>query len=117
MTTGSREQTDQSKQNPINFAPAFTKEQAFKLEDEYNTTWGVNRRIMMMILSKSSDAMSDMLVSIISEDSAAETYFAMVEQISDYEQHLKYGIELAQSATARLLLVTQNIAGDEAERV
>lgn len=99
----------------INFHPVFTKEQVFKAEEEYNSTWGVKSRIMMMVLSQSGQNLVDNLTSMLADDDAAEEYFEMIRYIEDYEQHLKAGIELTQSAIARLLMVAQYVAGDEAE--
>ena len=113
MNTNTQKQ--RSEKLNTDFEPVFTEEQVYKIEDEYNTTWGVNRRIMMMVLSKSSKSITAMVDSILSEDETAEAYFSMIEQMDNYEQHLKGGIELAQAARARLLLVGQHIAGDEVE--
>ena len=100
-------QTEQTAQNVIDIQPVFTEEQIDKIEGEYNTTWCVNRRMMLMVLSKSGESLVDILESTLSEDDPAETYFDLIEQITDYEEHLKTGIELAKAATARLLLVAQ----------
>jgi len=99
----------------IDFESVFTEAQIHEIEEKYDTTWGVNRRIMMVVLSKSGKSMTDILESMLSEDKVAETYFSMIKQLEDYEQHLKFGIELAQVAIARLLMVAQHAAGDEAE--
>jgi hypothetical protein len=40
--------------------------------------------------------------------------FAAIEQITEYREHLKAGIEMADAAVARLLMVGQSIV-DEAE--
>lgn len=113
MNTNAADQTNNK--SDIAFEPAFTEEQVYKAEDEYNTTWGIKRRIMMLVLSKSGKSMADMLESMLSEDETAEAYFSMIEQLNDYEKHLKAGIELAQAATARLLMVAQHVAGNEVE--
>jgi hypothetical protein len=105
---------DQAKQNAMSFKPIFTEEQVHEMEDKYNTTWGVNRRILMMILTKNSDAMTEMVESIVSEDKEGGVFFTMVDSIKDYEQHLSAGLELAQAATARLLLIGGHVVGDQA---
>ncbi|MEE7625244.1 hypothetical protein V3O24_03645 [Methylobacter sp. Wu8] len=99
----------------INFDPVFTKAQVFKAEGEYNTTWGENRRITMMVLTQSGQNLVDNLTSMLAEDETADAYFSMIEQIGEYEQHLKNSIELTLAATARLLLVAQHVADNEAE--
>lgn len=97
----------------INFDPVFTKEQVLKAGEEYNATWGVKSRIMMAVLSKSGQNLVDTLTSMLAEDETGEEYFEMIRCIEDYEEHLKAGIELAQSAIARLLTVAQYVAGDD----
>ncbi|MGZ8226584.1 MAG: hypothetical protein ACXWT3_08115 [Methylococcaceae bacterium] len=98
----------------IDFDPVFTKEQVFKAEEEYNTTWGEKRRITMMTLTQSGQSLVDNLAAMLADDCAVESYFEMIRYIEDYEQHLKAGIELTMAATARLLMVAQHVAGDEA---
>lgn len=109
MTT---ESTTQNKAGFIDFEPIFLEEQMYKIEAEYNTTWGVNRRIMMAMLSKSSKEIIGMVESMLKNDEKIETYFFMVEQLNEYEQHLKAGIGLVQAATSRLLMAGKYVAAD-----
>ena len=90
------------------FEPAFTKEQVLSFEETHNETWGVNRRLMMMTLARSSGQLIDSFAD--SADDSGDALFALIDQISDYGEHLNSGMELAEAAVARLLMVGQFIA-------
>jgi hypothetical protein len=110
MNESTQAQDGQAQQNTNSYEPIFTTEQVFRLEDEYNTTWGVSRRIMMAVLSKDSNTLADIAESSVTDDEEDNAYFTMIEQISDYEQHLNDGIELARAALARLFIAGQSVA-------
>ena len=90
------------------FEPVFTKEQVLSFEAAHNETWGVNRRLMMMALARSSEQLTAAFAD--SAEDNGDTLFALIDQISDYGEHLKSGVELAEAAVARLLMVGQFIA-------
>jgi hypothetical protein len=104
-----KNKNEQATQTPVEFDAVFTEKDVFKIEGEYNTTWGVSRRIMMMVLSKSSADLSNIFKSIIADDDTGRVYFEMLEQIDDYKEHLKSGMELADAAAARLLMVATQV--------
>ena len=91
-------------QNPV-FAPIFTKEKVGFLEEQYETTWGRNRRVMMEILSLSSDQLLDVLAKAKESEGDAEVTLAMTKAIINFRTHLYAGIELADSALARITTV------------
>lgn len=103
--------------NFIDFEPAFSEEEMYKSESEHNTTWGVNRRAMMVILSKSGREMVEMVESMAAEEEGMETFFEMIHLLSDYEQYLRAGLELVKTAQARLLMAGQCVAGDDSNLV
>jgi len=90
------------------FEAVFTKAQVLSFEETHNETWGVNRRLMMMTLARSSDQLLAGFAD--SAEDNGDVLFALIGQISDYSEHLKYGVELAEAAVARLLMVGQFIA-------
>ena len=90
------------------FEPVFTQEQVLSFEAANNETWGVNRRLMMMALARSSEQLTAAFAD--SAEDNGDTLFALIDQISDYGEHLKSGVELAEAAVARLLMVGQFIA-------
>lgn len=87
------------------FSPIFSQQDVEAQEASYNTTWGVSRRIMLLTLCASRDT----LVERLGDLEGVETALEMVEQINTYRDHLKSGIELAESASTRLLAVAAAI--------
>lgn len=94
----------QRKPKSPKFDPVFTDEQLQSFEENHNETWGVKRRITMMALSRTSDQLIDGFSSLVAEGNS-DSFFALLEQITDYRDHLKSGVELADAAFARLVLV------------
>ena len=90
------------------FEPVFTKEQGMSFEAAYNGTWGVNRRLMMMTLASSSEQLITAFADSVEDND--DTLITLIDQISNYGEHLKSGMELAEAAVARLLMVGQFIA-------
>jgi hypothetical protein len=90
---------------PITFEPVFTKKQVSEFEEKYNSEWGTKRRLLMLTLSRSSDE----LLAAFDEDEGIEGITALMEQILDYEGHLTAGLELVESAKARLFAVANQL--------
>ena len=63
-------------------------------------SWGIKRRIMLASLSRSKEQ----LVTAIRAEGGPEVTEQAIELINDYRKHLQTGIELADSATARLIV-------------
>lgn len=95
------------------FDPVFTQEQVFQLEDEYNTTWGEKRRLVMIALARTPAQLAEGFANI-----EPEAFSYLLDCFDDFKNHCKAGMELADCATARLLAVGMYIAnlheGDEA---
>lgn len=89
------------------FEPVFTNEQVYQNEHAYNKTWGMKRRLTMVILARSKAS----LVDGFRPD--PETLLAAIEQIAAYRDHLQAGAKMAASAMARLLIVGQIFADEE----
>lgn len=91
------------------FKPAFTDEQVKSFEANYNETWGVGRRITMIVLSRSSTQLIDGFAPMIVDDDG-DACIQLIEQITDYRDHLQASVELAEAALARLLIVGEYAA-------
>ena len=89
----------------IAFNPIFTNEQNSNFEQEYDKTWGTKRRLLMITLSRSSEE----LITAFDGDEGTEVMTSLMEQLIDYEDHLKAGIELVESATCRLFAVANRL--------
>ncbi|MGM8226159.1 hypothetical protein ACSV5M_06225 [Cellvibrio sp. ARAG 10.3] len=95
----------QNDTSAISFAPVFTQAQFAEFEQNYNANWGTKRRLLMLTLSRSSDE----LLTAFDEDGGIKGMAALMEQIKDYEEHLKAGLELVESATARLFAISDHL--------
>ncbi len=85
------------------FDAAFTLEQVESIESNYNARWGFKRRLMMAILSKSSQELMDGFPELAKNN--GEAYFEVIDQLEDYLDHLKSAAELAESSLNRLVFV------------
>jgi hypothetical protein len=99
------------KERPV-FEPTFSDEQVNTFEANYNETWGVNRRLTMITLSRSSGQLIEGFASLITENNG-DAFVSLIDQIKDYRQHLEDMTRLADTAAARLILVGQYIAEGE----
>ena len=63
---------------------------------------------MMMALASSSEHLTAAFAD--SAEGNSDTLIALIDQITDYGEHLKSGVELAEAAVARLLMVGKFIA-------
>ena len=100
-----RARTRKAPEQSIEFQPIFTDEQVEKFEADYNTTWGVKRRLMMIVLARSSFG----LISDGWTRGNGDAFVAVFEAIADYRNHLRNGIKLAHSALARLQCVAAHL--------
>ena len=91
------------------FDAAFTLEQVESIESNYNARWRFKRRLMMAILSRSSQELLDGFPELAKNN--GEAYFEVIDQLEDYLDHLKSAVQLAESSLARLLLVEQYLTG------
>ena len=90
----------------IEFEPIFTIEKMKKQEAKYNETWGVSRRCAMVTLARSKHELLEGFNNVNYDDS----FFHLIEQLTDYRKHLEAGIELTNCAIARLFVVGEIIA-------
>lgn len=91
------------------FCPVFTEADIQLFESKYNGTWGVKRRTAMAVLSLHSQQLIDGISKLLTENNG-DGFLALIDQISDYRDHLKDSIETAECALARLLSVGEFIA-------
>lgn len=103
------------------FDAAFTLEQVESIESNYNARWRFKRRLMMAILSKSSQELLDGFPELAKNN--GEAYFEVIDQLEDYLDHLKSAVQLAESSLYRLVFVgeyltqeTGNITGETGVR-
>lgn len=110
MTKPSHALKHASTQKQPNFQPVFTDEQVYKLEADYNETYGVGRRLTMIALARSS---ASLLKGFGATNDNGDTLIAMIEQIAEYHKHLESGIKLSECALARLFSVGRFISEGE----
>lgn len=93
----------------LDFEPLMTRDQLRESEAEYNETWGVKRRITMLALTLSR---SEFLENHRASGNEPEVLLDMIDHVDEYRTHLKAGLELAEAARARLLIVSAAAATD-----
>lgn len=85
------------------FEPVLSLELVNKLESQYNETWGITRRMMLLTLTHSGEQLVQGLV-IPSDLSVAYSELAyIIEAIDAYCKHLSASLDLAETARARLI--------------
>jgi len=94
---------------PLSFEPIFTEKKEVEIERAYNTSWGIKRRIMMDVLSRSSEELVEIYAKASAEDDG-EMLLSIIDQIAEYRDHLKAGVELATSALTRLCMIVEHIS-------
>ena len=95
----------------IAFEAVFTDEQVEQIEKEQRE-WGVNRRIMLAFLSRSGEQLV-----ANAGDNREDTFEKMRDFITEYRDHLKAGVELADCALARLLALSLHFEESSTEQV
>lgn len=96
--------TQQAMSARPHFEAVFTGQEINDFEARLNEEWGAKRRLVMITLSRSSESLIDGFSPSIAEDGGA-VIMELMDQISDYQSHLKAGVEMAEAALTRLLLV------------
>lgn len=89
------------------FDPIFTDEQVCEFEKKYNGTWGAKRRLTMITLARSTASLAEGFGNATDNGDAM---VSLIDHITDYRDHLKSSVELAECAIARLRIVGKNIA-------
>lgn len=82
------------------FQPVFTEDQVRQMEADYNESWGVRRRLVMITLARTAAQLAEGL-----RDIDGEAYSELLGHFDDFKAHCKAGMELAESASARMLAV------------
>ncbi len=87
------------------FKPVFTKDQVFHMEADYNESWGVKRRLVMITLTRTPAQLAEGFATI-----EGEAFSELLGHFDDFRNHCKAGMELAEVARARILLVGMYVA-------
>jgi hypothetical protein len=87
------------------FTALVTEAQIEESEREYNSIWGMRRRVMLISLARSRDQ----LLEGFGSGDGPDTLLNMVEEINLYKDHLREGAEIADTAVSRLLCVVHAI--------
>lgn len=105
ITTSPTAQPTQPDNSDFSFEAIFTGEQVREMEENHNETWGVNRRLTMITLSRSKDQLKEGFLT-----AGEEVLVSAFDRIEDYKKYLNSSIELADAAMARLAIVAETIA-------
>lgn len=93
------------------FKPVFTEDQVRQMEADYNESWGARRRLVMITLARTPAQLAEGFA-----DVEGEHFSDLLGHFDDFKAHCKAGMELAESASARLLAVAMYIVeSSEAE--
>ena len=98
-----------TKNQPLSFKPVFTKKKSEEIESAYYTNWTFHRKVMMRVLSRSSEQLMEDFKDVEKEEEAGEAFLEILKVIESYQTRLKAGVELSESALARLLAVGEQI--------
>lgn len=82
------------------FQPVFTEDQVRQIEADYNEEWGVRRRLVMITLARTAAQLAEGF-----RDIEGEAFSELLGHFNDFKAHCKAGMELAESAEARMLAV------------
>lgn len=85
-----------------NFPALFSIEEVEQLEANTSSI-AVNRRFTFMALTRSSD---DLKESFMTSDEGREQLLTLFETVTDYREHLKKMLELADCAIARMTVIS-----------
>lgn len=89
------------------FQPAFTEDQVRQFENGYSDTWGEKRRLTMIALTRTPSQLAEGFRHI--ED---EAFMELLGHLDDFKAHCQGLMELAESASARMLAVGAYLALD-----
>lgn len=96
------------------FRRVFTPAQIEEAERDYNATFGVQRRIMQVVLTKPSGELLKIVWKMAKDEQGMEALTDMIESIKAFEAHLQGGLEAAQAAYARLMACAEYLAEENA---
>lgn len=94
------------------FEPLFSATAAEDAESHYNQSFGVKRRAMLVVLSRSK---AQMVESFGKTADGEDGLLLTLEWLHDYREHLLAFAELADIAAARLLVVGSVLAERETQ--
>lgn len=94
---------------PADFAAALTEQQMSEFGEP--DLFGVERRMVLATLARSGPQ----LMEGFKDDAEGEVLLDLVDQMTEYEKHLKALLELTEAARARLLIVGLNIDANGSE--
>ena len=89
-------------------SPAITKEEMYAIEKEYQEDPGVERRILLGILTKSGQSLGEFAVE------HPETVFEMFESGVSYIEHQRYFLEMLETAGYRIMIALSAL--DESDK-
>lgn len=87
------------------FEAVLSEQQVEEYERTQNTHWGARRRMALVSLLRNKQQ----LVDGFGEGDGPDALLDMIEDISDWQNHLKSQLELAEMAVARLAVVSSAI--------
>lgn len=91
------------------FGPVFTAEQIDTIDADCNEKWGQKRRMTLAVMSRSKAQ----LVEGFGVDKGPDVLLDLLEDVMDFRNHMKDCLEMADSACARLLMVSEIVIGNE----
>ena len=95
----------------LDFQPVFTRDRVDALEEDYDTYWGARRRMVMIMLCSTADQRTERFAG-----ESDDAFMALMDHVIDFAGHCRAAAELADAATARLLIVGQRLAAAGAAR-
>lgn len=96
------------------FEAALTQDQINAIEADYNETWGVNRRITLLALSRSK---ADLVLNFGKQEDGPDVVMEMIDHIYEFRDHLRACLEMTESASARLLITCSTLMTKGANHV
>lgn len=89
----------------VDFAPAFTSADVDEKEKTYETDWRVDRRVMLLMLTRTRQQ----LIDFASEsDEGMDATLEAIKRLTVYRDHLNAMRELCEAAMARLFCAAAN---------
>jgi hypothetical protein len=82
------------------FKPVFTAQQVRTMDANYSESWGFCRQLVMTTLTRTADQLAEGM-----RDADGDAVSQLLGQFDDFIRHCLAGIELAETASARVLAV------------
>lgn len=82
------------------FKPVFTEAEVFQMEADYNAHWGVKRRLVMITHARTAAQLAEGF-----RDIEGEAFDELIGHLEDFKAHCAAGVDLAESAMAKMLAV------------